>query len=71
MFKIEIKEMFFFNSSKESIINILGNIGKNSDGGYLIKEGIYDIDISLEKLLELSVKHEILVLFKNGNIILE
>lgn len=71
MLKIEIKEMFFFNSSKESIIHFLGNIGKNSDGGYLIKEGIYDIDISLEKLLELSIKHEILVLFKNGNIILE
>lgn len=67
---IKIEEMFFYGSSKESVISFLGDIGKEADDGYLILEDDYNIDTSFEKLLEFTLKHEVKVVFINGKIIL-
>lgn len=67
---IKVEELYFFESSKESVESFLGTIGFDSDGGYLILEDNYEIDITLERLLEFTSKHEVTVIFSEGNIII-
>lgn len=66
--EVLVDELFFRESSKESIESYLGEIGHMSDGGYLIKTGKYTIKTSLDRLLQMSMDHEVSVDICNGKI---
>lgn len=72
--KIElINDIDFMMSSKEKIIAKLGDIGiiNKNDNSYLIKKGEYDIQTSLETLINLTKEHELTVEIKNGKIFID
>ena len=66
------KDLHFLKSSKESLIKFISNIGSYSQGedSYLIKRGQYDISIDLDKLMKMTLVHDIEVQIYNGKVIL-
>ncbi len=61
----------FYASSQESIESFVGDIGYISEESFIIPEGSYDIDISIDKMIDFSNKHEIEFSIKGGKVYLD
>lgn len=60
----------FYDSSKKSIQSFIGTIGVSSGDSFFITEGLYDIDINLDQMIEFSNKHDINFNIVNGKVYL-
>ena len=70
--KIQIEEIHFSKSSKKSIVSFIGDIGKINvnENSYMIPKGNYNIEITLENLIDFTNKHEVTIEISNGKILI-